>query len=57
MHMKIYTIGHSNRPINAFIKILIENRIRCLVDVRSYPGSRTVPEGLLLSKYANAYLK
>ena len=42
--MKIYTIGHSNRPLNAFIKILIENRIHCLVDVRSYPGSRAVPQ-------------
>lgn len=40
---KIYTIGHSNRTINAFIKILIENKIHCLIDVRSFPGSRTVP--------------
>jgi uncharacterized protein (DUF488 family) len=42
--MRIYTIGHSTRPINAFIKILIQNRIHCLVDVRSYPRSRTVPQ-------------
>lgn len=41
---KIYTIGHSTRKLNAFIKVLILNRIRCLVDVRSYPGSRRVPQ-------------
>lgn len=41
---KIYTIGHSTRKLNNFIKILIENRIHCLVDVRSYPGSRMVPQ-------------
>lgn len=41
--MKIYTIGHSSRKLNQFIKILIENKIRCLVDVRSYPGSGTFP--------------
>jgi len=42
--MKIYTIGHSNISINAFIKILIANKIHCLVDVRSYPTSRAVPQ-------------
>ena len=40
---KIYTIGHSNRTINKFIEILIKNKIRCVVDVRSYPGSAWVP--------------
>lgn len=41
---KIYTIGHSTRKINNFIKILIMCKIRCLVDVRSYPMSRFVPD-------------
>lgn len=42
--MEIYTIGHSIRKIDQFIKILIENKIKCLVDVRSYPGSKMVPQ-------------
>ena len=42
--MKIFTIGHSTRTINQFIKILLLNKIRILVDVRGYPGSRTVPQ-------------
>ncbi|AUL79230.3 Fe-S cluster assembly protein hesB [Tupanvirus soda lake] len=60
--MKIYTIGHSNRPLNVFIKILIQNRVRCLVDVRSYPGSRAVPQfnkenlGKALAKYKIKYI-
>jgi uncharacterized protein (DUF488 family) len=44
MPRKIYTIGHSIRKINSFIKILILNRIRCVVDVRSYPVSKFVPQ-------------
>lgn len=39
---KIYTVGHSNRTINAFVKILLENGIKCLVDVRTYPVSRAM---------------
>lgn len=41
--MKIYTIGHSILTLNKFIQILIKNKIRCLVDVRSYPASKYVP--------------
>ena len=44
MSPKIYTIGHSTRPINSFIQILILNRIQCVVDVRSYPRSTVVPQ-------------
>jgi uncharacterized protein (DUF488 family) len=42
--MKIFTIGHSTRKLNDFIAILIQNGIKCLVDVRSYPGSEYVPQ-------------
>lgn len=42
--MKIFTIGHSNRTIEQFITILINNKIGCLVDVRSYPGSKAMPQ-------------
>lgn len=40
----LYTIGHSTRTIHQFIKILLENQIHCLVDVRSYPGSTREPQ-------------
>ena len=60
--MDIYTIGHSTRTINKFIEILIKNKIRCLVDVRSYPGSKKVPHfnketlGSKLAKYRIRYV-
>ena len=41
----IYTIGHSIHPINFFLKLLFENKIDCVVDVRSVP----------YSKYASQY--
>jgi len=41
--MKIFTIGHSTLKLNNFIAILLINRIKCLVDVRSYPSSKIVP--------------
>lgn len=41
--MKIFTIGHSTRSIDEFIKLLKENEIKLLADVRSHPGSRHVP--------------
>jgi uncharacterized protein (DUF488 family) len=41
--MELYTIGHSNHPPEKFIKLLQDNLIECLVDVRSKPYSRWVP--------------
>jgi uncharacterized protein (DUF488 family) len=35
-----YTIGHSNLDLNSFIKLLKDNAIEVLVDVRSNPYSR-----------------
>jgi len=40
----IYTIGHSNRPIEEFLALLQKHRIEQLVDVRLFPGSRTNPQ-------------
>jgi uncharacterized protein (DUF488 family) len=40
----VWTIGHSTRPIDAFLALLISNAITNLVDVRSYPGSRRFPQ-------------
>ncbi len=40
----IHSIGHSNHPIERFIELLARHGIACLVDVRSYPGSRWAPQ-------------
>lgn len=39
----IYSIGHSNHPIEHFVSLLQQHRISCLVDVRSAPYSRFSP--------------
>jgi uncharacterized protein (DUF488 family) len=43
MEMRIYTIGHSTRELDAFITLLRENGIERLADIRRYPGSRRYP--------------
>jgi uncharacterized protein (DUF488 family) len=40
----IYTIGHSNQDMAAFLKLLKDNAIQVVVDVRSAPYSRYVPQ-------------
>lgn len=40
----IFTIGHSTRSIEEFIALLTAHGIRHLVDVRSIPKSRHVPQ-------------
>ena len=40
----LYTIGHSNHPIAAFIDLLQQHGITALGDVRSHPYSRHVPQ-------------
>lgn len=42
--MQIYTIGHSTHTKEEFISLLEAYHIQTLVDVRSYPGSRHVPQ-------------
>jgi DNA gyrase subunit B len=39
-YMEIYTIGHSNHKPEKFIKLLEDNLIDCIVDVRSTPYSQ-----------------
>lgn len=41
--MKIYTIGHSNLPIEQLIKTLKKYEIGLLIDVRRFPSSRKYP--------------
>lgn len=40
MNNNIYTIGHSNHPIDEFIRLLKEHTISTVVDVRSCPYSQ-----------------
>jgi len=40
----IYSIGHGNRDIDAFVGLLRSAGIQCVVDVRAYPGSRRHPQ-------------
>jgi uncharacterized protein (DUF488 family) len=40
----VLTIGHSTRPIEAFIELLMVHQVECLVDVRTIPRSRRNPQ-------------
>ena len=40
----VYTIGHSNHPIEIFIELLQRHGVSALCDVRSHPYSRYVPQ-------------
>lgn len=42
--MSIFTIGHSNHPIERFVALLQEAGVSLLADVRSTPYSRRVPQ-------------
>ncbi|HPO17441.1 MAG TPA: DUF488 domain-containing protein [Candidatus Hydrogenedentes bacterium] len=44
MKSAIYTIGHSNHEIAAFIALLHQHSITALADVRSHPYSQYVPQ-------------
>jgi uncharacterized protein (DUF488 family) len=47
----IWTIGHSTRPLDAFLQLLSHYRLEAVVDVRRFPGSRRQPQ------YASATLR
>ena len=40
----IYTIGHSNHPVERFLGLLMAHKITALADVRSSPYSRRNPQ-------------
>ena len=44
MRNPFFTIGHSTRPVTAFIELLKEAEIGLVVDVRTVPRSRTNPQ-------------
>jgi uncharacterized protein (DUF488 family) len=41
--IQIFTIGHSNHPLDGFIDLLQQHGIESLIDVRRYPSSRRLP--------------
>jgi uncharacterized protein (DUF488 family) len=55
MSPSVWTIGHSTRSRDQFLKLLAENRLEAVVDVRRYPGSRRWPHFTrdALSEYLN----
>lgn len=40
----IFTIGHSTRSIDEFIEILLGSEVTRVIDIRSFPRSRTNPQ-------------
>jgi len=42
--MKCYTVGHSTYEIEEFVELLKKHGINCIVDVRSSPYSKFVPQ-------------
>lgn len=42
-HDTIWTVGHSTRPIEEFLKVLGAGGTKLLADVRRFPGSRRYP--------------
>jgi uncharacterized protein (DUF488 family) len=42
--LRIFTIGHSNRPIDDFLRILEAHGVKRLVDIRTIPRSRHNPQ-------------
>ncbi len=44
MTQPFFTIGHSTRPLDEFIGLLASNEVARIIDVRSFPRSRTNPQ-------------
>ncbi len=42
--IEVWTIGHSTRSSEEFTALLMTHKIKLLVDVRSFPGSRRYPQ-------------
>ncbi len=42
--LKIFTIGHSTRPIEEFVEVLRRHGIKQLIDIRTIPKSRRNPQ-------------
>lgn len=44
MDLPFFTIGHSNRSIEAFTELLLQAQVELLVDIRKMPMSRANPQ-------------
>jgi uncharacterized protein (DUF488 family) len=44
MSRKIYTLGHSTRPIEKFIELLNAHKIQTVIDIRTIPKSSYCPQ-------------
>lgn len=42
--LPIFTIGHSTRSLDEFLRLLDEFDVSCVLDVRRHPGSRAFPQ-------------
>ena len=42
--MQLYTIGHSNQPLESFLAALAPHALELLVDLRRFPSSRRHPQ-------------
>jgi len=42
--IEIYTVGHSNQPLEALLHLLASARIETVIDVRRWPSSRKWPQ-------------
>jgi uncharacterized protein (DUF488 family) len=41
---RIWTIGHSTRPLEEFLELLAQHELEAVADVRRFPGSRRNPQ-------------
>lgn len=42
--LTLYSIGHSNRPLDEFLKLVAAHAVHCIADVRAFPSSRRWPQ-------------
>jgi uncharacterized protein (DUF488 family) len=42
--LQVWTVGHSTRTAEEFVRILEAHQIKALVDIRTFPGSRSYPQ-------------
>jgi uncharacterized protein (DUF488 family) len=43
MPKDLFTIGHSNHPLDRFLAVLAQHEVEALVDIRRFPSSRKHP--------------
>jgi uncharacterized protein (DUF488 family) len=43
-NLRIFTIGHSNRPIEEFLRLLDAHGVKRVADIRTIPRSRHSPQ-------------